>query len=129
MLEVAAFPGEATAYREYPVLVSDGTSASIAFTLGNVENGSASAAIARELEAVAVGLVSLSDYPNAPPHPLYWVQTPTAFGIVVAEQDEQLSHDVQRVIRLYARAFFADIAAIVPVLSALHERLATRLLH
>jgi hypothetical protein len=55
MLEAAAFPGDATAYREYAVGLPSGGNATIAFTLGKPENDGPPATIARELDAVAFG--------------------------------------------------------------------------
>ena len=123
------FPGAASVYREYEVGLSDGRKATIAFTLGNRDIDPAQAALADKVGGVAYGLVSLSGYPDGPSHPLFWMQTKTKFGIVVAAQDEEdLGEEVSVVIWLYARAFFADLAPYEPELSALHERVSAGLL-
>src|SRR5690242_16469740 len=123
------FPGGASVYREYAVRLSDGSNATIAFTLGDPDIDPEQAAVADELGGVAYGLVSLSGYPDGPSQPLFWMHTKTKFGIVVAAQDdEDLGEAVSVVICLYARTFFADLAPYAPELSALHERVSAGLL-
>ena len=116
-------------YHEYEVRLSDSSNATIAFTLGDPEIDPAQAAVANKLGAVAYGLVSLSGYPDGPSRPLFWMQTTTKFGIVVAAQDDDdWGEEVSVIICLYARTFFTDIAPYAPELSALHERVSGGLL-
>jgi hypothetical protein len=122
MLEGVEFPGAASVYREYEVQLAAADNASIAFTLADPAIDLKGAAIARELGGFAFGLVSLSGYPDGPPDPLLWLQTSSKFGIVTSREDDELGDDVKRVICLYARAFFKDIAAVEPTAAALHER-------
>jgi hypothetical protein len=117
------FPDGAIAYREYEVPMPDGTTASLAFTLGDITIDSVPANFAREHGALAYGLVSVIDVPEAPQFPLVWTQNQTQLALAVADEDNDLSDSLKQVIARYIAIFFADIAPIAPQLAALQLKM------
>ena len=113
-------PAGAVAYREYEVPLAQGGTASLAFTLAGQDANSVVFDVARSLQAVAYGFVSILDYPGAPRHPVVWLQLPTQLALMVADGDEDLSQDLKQIIARRLMQFISDIAPIAPQLAALH---------
>src|SRR5689334_9480864 len=88
--ETGELPDGALAYREYEVTSEHGTG-SIAFTLGENDVDTMPARFAKHAGAKAYGLVSILGFPEAPIHPVIWVQTDTHLGVTVADEDRDLS--------------------------------------
>src|SRR4051812_29669794 len=91
-------PDGAVAYREYEVPLASGRNASSAFTLGKLNVDSVPANLAKQQNAKAYGLVSILDYPDAPQYPVVWLQTDTMLGIVVADDDKELSEELRQIV-------------------------------
>jgi hypothetical protein len=106
-----ALPDGAIAYREYEVPMPDGSTASFAFTLGDMTADSVPAEFARRHGVVAYGLVSVVDVPDAPQFPLVWTQDRSQVALAVAEEDEDISEDLKERIARCMALFFTDIAS------------------
>ncbi|HEY6980599.1 hypothetical protein [Reyranella sp.] len=116
-------PDGAIAYREYEVPMPDGTTANLAFTLGDMTADSIPAEFARRQGALAYGLVSVIDVPGAPRHALIWLQGRTPLALTVADEDSDLGEPLQQAIARCMAVFFADIAPVAPQIAALQLKL------
>ena len=108
------FPGGATVYRKYEVLLNSGATGSIAFTLGDMDRESPGTLLARRAGALAFGLISLADVPGAPRYPFVWTHDAMQFGVTVAEDDADLSDELRGIIVRYICMFLDEIAPLVP---------------
>ncbi|WIM09106.1 hypothetical protein [Enhydrobacter sp.] len=104
-------PDGALAYRQYEVPMPDGSTASLAFTLGDMTADSVPANYARQHGVVAYGLVSVTDVPDPPRFPLVWTQDRTQIALAVAEEDKDIGDDLKETIGRCMALFFNDIAA------------------
>jgi hypothetical protein len=108
--------------REYEVSLPDGTKGKLGFALGDLGVDNAFTRHARSLDAVAFGLISFEGLPGAPQRPMLWTQTPTDVVMTVADQDQQPSGELQRLVARYLAIYCADIAEIAPELLDLKLR-------
>ena len=108
------FPGGATVYREYEVLLNSGATGSITFTLGDMDRESPGALLARRAGALAFGLISLANVPGAPKYPFVWTHDAMQFGVTVEEDDADLSSELRNIIVRYICMFLDEFAPLVP---------------
>lgn len=94
----------------------DGTRGKLGFALGDLALDNAFTRHARSLDAVGFGVISFAGLANAPKRSMMWTQTPTDTVMTVADQDQQPSGELQRLIARYLAIYFSDIAAIAPEL-------------
>jgi hypothetical protein len=102
--------------REYEVVLPDGTKGRFGFALGDLDLDNSFTRHARSLHAIGFGVISFHGLPNAPKRSMMWIQTPTDTMMTVADQDQQPSGELQRLIARYIAIYFSDIAAIAPEL-------------
>ena len=67
------FPDETLAFREYVLILADGSRVSMAITLGDPQADGFAARLARQNDALAYGLISVLDAPDAPDAPIVWM--------------------------------------------------------
>src|SRR4051794_18004263 len=107
---VTKFPDGTIPYREYEVELSDGSTASLAFTLCEFDADTVAARLAHEQNAAAYGMVSVLDMPGAPEHPIVWMVDATQFMLATERGDAPISQELETVIELYVRLFFIQLA-------------------
>ncbi len=111
------FPDEALAVREYVLVLSDGSRVSMAITLGDPEADGFAARLARENDAVAYGLISVLDAPEAPEAPIVWMVNADSLSLAKAAGDGKVSAELQGLIGLYLGLFFVQTAPFAPHLA------------
>lgn len=119
----SAPPEGAIAYREYEVTMPDANTANIAFTLGDPIVDSLAADYAHRNGALAYGLVSVLDVPDAPKHAMIWTLMATHVCIASVDDGDEMSAGLRHVIARYLTFFFAEIAPIAPELAPLRFNL------
>jgi hypothetical protein len=110
-------PEGALAYREYQIVMPDGTRATVAVTLGDRIVPSISREFARRSGATFYGLIAVLDLPGAPEIPMVWTQRKTQTAIAAAAEGyAEMGKDLKLVVVRVLGMFFADIASIEPTL-------------
>ena len=107
------------ATREYEVTLPDGTQGRLAFALCDLAKDNALAQHARRRRAVAFGLLSFADLPDAPRNALLWVRTKDGMEMTTAEGDDQPVAELQRLVARHFIVFFDEIKDVVPELATL----------
>jgi hypothetical protein len=106
-------------YHEYEVELPTGPMVSLAITLGDLKADNLSARFARENKALAYGLVSILEMPNAPTHPIVWMVDDYELSLATEEDDPSISEEVEELVQLYLRLFFIQTAPIAPQLAGI----------
>jgi hypothetical protein len=104
------FPGEALAYREYALVPSDGPRITMAITLGDLEADTAAGRFAREHRALAYGLISILDMPDAPSFPIVWMISADQLILAKSTDDRDVPEELEQLIGLYLGLFFVQTA-------------------
>ncbi|MGQ3298663.1 hypothetical protein [Reyranella sp.] len=107
------------ATREYDVTLPDGTRGRLAFALCDLTRDNALAQHARRRKAVAFGLLSFAELPDAPRSALLWVRTRDGMEMTTADGDDQPAGDLQRLVARHFIVFFDEIKDLVPELATL----------
>jgi hypothetical protein len=107
------------ATREYDVTLPDGTKGTLAFALCDLAKDNALAQHARRRQAVAFGLLSFTELPEAPRNALLWVRTRDGMEMTTADGDDQPGGDLQRLVARYFIVFFDEVKDLVPELATL----------
>ena len=107
------------ATREYDVTLPDGTQGRLAFALCDLVRDNALAQHARRRKAVAFGLLSFTELPNAPRNALLWVRTKDGMEMTTADGDDQPGGDLQRLVARHFIVFFDEIKDMMPELATL----------
>ena len=105
-------------YREYEYHLPDGTEAAIAVTL--CELGAPGAELARELGALAHGLIAVVGVPGIPAKPLVWIHTHDELSALLGKDDQSLSDELCKTIARVLATFFRDVQ-LVTDLTGLQE--------
>jgi hypothetical protein len=113
------FPSEALAYREYALAVSDGSTITMAITLGDPEADTMPGRFAREHQALAYGLVSVLDMPGAPKFPIVWMVSSDQLILAKSTDDADIPAELQELIGLYLGLFFVQTAPFAPQLAGI----------
>jgi hypothetical protein len=113
------FPGHAHAYREYALMLPDGSKMTIAVTLGDLEADTIPARFARAHDGVAHGLVSVLDMPGAPELPIVWVVNASELILASAPGDREMSADLDALIGEHLGLFFVQTAPYAPELAGI----------
>lgn len=107
------------ATREYEVTLPDGTQGKLAFALCDLAKNNALAQHARRRQAVAYGLLSFAELPDAPRNALLWVRTKDGLEMTTADGDDQPDGDLQRLVARHFIVFFDEVKALAPELATL----------
>ena len=107
------------ATREYDVTLPDGTQGRLAFALCELSGDNALAQHARRRQAVAFGLLSFAELPDAPRNALLWVRTKDGMEMTTADGDDQPGGDLQRLVARHFIVFFHEIKDVEPELTSL----------
>ncbi len=105
--------------REYDVTLPDGTQGKLAFALCDLAKDNALAQHARRRQAVAFGLLSFAELPDAPRNALLWVRTKDGLEMTTADGDDQPGGDLQRLVARYFIVFFDEVKDLAPELATL----------
>ena len=98
------------AYREYELHASDGTLASVAFTLSDFSVQNVASEFAKQTDAVAFGWISVSNWPGGPRMPMVWVHRSTQVGLCPTDPNDNIPNDLQTALARYIPIFFRDIS-------------------
>lgn len=110
------------AAREYEVILGDGRTGNVAFTLGDLGHDSVPASFARAAGALAYGLILIEGLIDAPDHPLVWMQRGSELTITVADGDRRMAPHAKAVVApLFAR-FIDEVKAVAPSLGVVEFR-------
>jgi len=107
------------ATREYDVTLPDGTLGRLGFALCDLTGDNALARHARRRQAVAFGLLSFADLPDAPRNALLWVRTRDGMEMTTADGDDQPSGELQRLVARHFIVFFDEVKELAPELATL----------
>lgn len=107
------------ATREYEVTLPDGTRGKLAFALCDLAKDNALAQHARRRQAVAYGLLSFAELPDAPRSALLWVRTKDGLEMTTADGDDQPDGDLQRLVARHFIVFFDEVKELAPELATL----------
>ena len=107
------------ATREYDVTLPDGTQGKLAFALCDLAKDNALAQHARRRQAVAFGLLSFAELPDAPRNALLWVRTRDGMEMTTADGDDQPGGHLQRLVARHFIVFFDEIKDLAPELATL----------
>ena len=107
------------AWSQYELLLPNKPPARIVVTLGDLQDESPAAQVARSSGATHFGLVSIASADGDPPQAIVWTLRRT--GLVVTSQsgDIELDEPSKRVVMTLLRVFFREIGDVAPDLSRL----------
>lgn len=107
------------ATREYDVTLPDGTQGRLGFALCDLTVDNALARHARRRQAVAFGLLSFADLPDAPRSAMLWVRTRDGMEMTTADGDDQPGGELQRLVARHFIVFFDEVKELAPELATL----------
>lgn len=107
------------ATREYDVTLPDGTQGRLGFALCDLTADNALARHARRRQAVAFGLLSFADLPDAPRSAMLWVRTRDGMEMTTADGDDQPGGELQRLVARHFIVFFDEVKELAPELATL----------
>jgi hypothetical protein len=113
------FPSEALAYREYALALSNGSRITMAITLGDPKANTMPGRFARKHRALAYGLVSVLDMPDAPKSPIIWMIRTDQLILAKSTNDDDIPEELKKLIGLYLRLFFVQTAPSAPQLAGI----------
>jgi hypothetical protein len=94
-------------YREYEYHLPDGTEAAIAVTLCDL--AAPGAELARQLGALAHGLIAVVGVPGIPAKPLAWIKTNDELSVLIGRDDQPIGDDLCKTIGRVLMTFFRDV--------------------
>src|SRR5947209_5096270 len=121
-ISIDAFLEETAAYRQYVLVLSDGSTISMTIAVGEDEADTAAEPFARDRNAVASGLITIADAPDAPEFPVIWVVTETRLILKKAVGDPTMSSELEELIGRYLGLFFVQIAPFAPQLAGIEVK-------
>ena len=108
------FPGCPLAYREYEVELEDHSTASIAITLGDFQTDTLAGRFAHEHDAIAYGLISVLNTPDAPARPIVWMVDTEHLSLAIEEDAKPVTRKLMEVLELYLDLFLAQVTPLAP---------------
>ena len=105
------------AYREYELFVPNAPDATVAITLGDLEQDTPAARFARKTGATHYGLVSVLNVPHAPQYPFVWSLHDTILALTSSHISAPVDKTLRQTIGRLLGVFFHEIRGIAPELS------------
>jgi len=116
-LEPGTLAHGARAYREYELFVPNAPDATVAITLGDLEQDTPAARFARKSGATHYGLVAILNVPHAPDYPFVWSLRETILALTSSHIGTPVDGTLRQTIGRLLGVFFHEIRAIAPELS------------
>ena len=105
---------DTVAYREYDYHMPDGTQSVVAVSLGNLGQSKAAAAFAHKNGALAHGYIAVVGLPIGLSRPILWIHTASGLKVGVAEDDPEVSGELQSLLLSVLQVFVREVRHLAP---------------
>ena len=113
---------DALVYREYEVVLMNGMSARIIFTLNTLDGNTGGALYARTTDALSYGFISIRELPGCSSDPVIWTQSDEGLEITLPAKRPDFNNALGQAVTSSLKTFFKDIEPIITDIVALRRQ-------